>query len=146
MDREQYIEVIFHNFHAIRRAVSHGSRFSNRHFGVTMTQASVLILLMHDGRKTMGEIAEILGVSKGAATQLLDGLVAQNFVERQQDNQDKRIVYVALSPHGHEHLRRVREKGSQHMSELFELLDDDELAQIMTITTKLAQKAKEIKS
>jgi len=145
MNRQQRIEAIFSNFHAIRRAFSHGSRFSNRHFGVTMTQASVLMLLMHEGRKTMTEIAEALGVSKGAATQLLDGLVEQDFVERQQDDEDKRIVYVALSERGHEHFRLVREKGGQHMGQLFEFLDDEELAQIEAITTKLASKAKEIR-
>lgn len=145
MDRQQRIEAIFSNFHAIRRAVSHGSRFSNRHFGVTMTQASVLLLLKHEGRKTMSEIAEILGVSKGAATQLLNGLVEQNFVEREQAAEDKRSIYVALSAHGKEHLQHVREKGGQHMSELFALLDDDELKQIEAITSKLALRAKELK-
>ena len=85
MNREQHIEAIFKNFHAIKRAYSHGSRFSHRHFGVTMTQASVLMLLMHEGRKTMSEVALALGVSKSAATQLLDSLIEQGFVERTQD-------------------------------------------------------------
>lgn len=93
----------------------------------------------------MGEIASALGVSRGAATQLLNGLVEQNFVEREQAAEDKRSIYVALSAHGKEHLQHVREKGGQHISQLFELLDDEELRQIEAITAKLALKAKEIK-
>lgn len=141
--RTERIEAIFRNFHAIKRAFSHGSRFSNRHFGVTMTQASIMMLLMHEGRKTMGEIAKALGVSKGAATQLLDGLIEKGLVERLQDDEDKRIFYVSLSRRGRMHFRRVRSHGGRHITQLFDLMDDTELEQIETITAKLAERAKE---
>lgn len=143
MNRQQQIETIFHNFHTIKRAFSHGSRFSSQHFGLTMTQVAVLMMLVHEGRKTMTEITAELGVSKSAATQLLNGLIEQGFVGREQDEADKRVVYVQLSNKGKQHLRRVRERGGQHITEIFELLDDEELAQIEAITTKLALRAKE---
>ncbi len=145
MNRQERIESILHNFHAIRRAFSHGSRFSSQHFGMTMTQASVLMLLVHEGCQTMSNIAETLGVSRGAATQLLDGLVEQGLVERQRDEADKRIVYIALSRDGRRRLKHMREQGGQHVSDLFEFLDDDELGRIEAITEKLASKAKEIR-
>lgn len=145
MNREQHIEAIFKNFHAIKRAYSHGSRFSHRHFGVTMTQASVLMLLMHEGRKTMGELALALGVSKSAVTQLLNSLIEQGFIERNQDEQDRRVAYVELSRDGVRHLRRVRRGGTKRMEQLFDLLTDDELGQIETITAKLVDRAKEIR-
>lgn len=144
MEREQYIEAIFKNFHAIKRAYSHGSRFSHRHFGVTMPQASVLMLLMHEGRKTMGELALTLGVSKSATTQLLDSLIEQGFVERTQDDHDRRVAYVALSRRGLRHLKQVRQRGVGHMTQLFDALTDDELKQIEAITKKLVARAKEI--
>lgn len=143
MNRQEYIETIFHNFHVIKRALSHGSRFSPSQFGVTLTQASVLMLLMHDGRKTMSEIAEILGVSKGAATQLLEGLIGKGYVERTQDDDDKRIFYVSVSRKGRSHLKHVRGRGGRHITQLFDLLDDTELEQIQTITAKLVERVKE---
>ncbi len=145
MNREQHIEAIFKNFHAIKRAYHHGSRFSHRHFGVTMTQASVLMLLMHEGRKTMSEVALALGVSKSAATQLLDSLIEQGFVERTQDEKDRRVAYVDLSRNGIRHLKRVRRGGARQMTQLFDLLTDEELKQIETITAKLVGRAKEIR-
>ena len=144
MNREQHIEAIFKNFHAIKRAYSHVSRFSNRHFGVTMTQASVLMLLMHEGRKTMSEVALALGVSKSAATQLLDSLIEQGFVERTQDEKDRRVAYVELSRNGLRHFRRVRRGGARQITQLFDLLTDEELQQIETITAKLVNRTKEI--
>lgn len=145
MSRQERIEAILHNFHAIRRGFSHGSRFSRQHFGMTMTQASVLMLLVHEGPQTMGNIAEQLGISRGAATQLLDGLTEQGLVERQQDETDKRIVYIVLSRDGSRRLKDMRERGGRHMSDLFEFLDDNELSQVEAITEKLANKAKEIR-
>ncbi len=145
MNREQHIEAIFKNFHTIKRAYSHGSRFSHRHFGVTMTQASVLMLLMHEGPKTMSEVAETLGVSKSAATQLLNSLIDKDFVERTQDENDRRVAYVALSRHGVRHLKQVRRRGVGRMARLFDLLTDEELTQIETITAKLVERAKEIR-
>ena len=146
MEREQYIEAIFKNFHAIKRVYSHGSRFSHRHFGVTMTQASVLMLLMHEGRKTMSEVAEALEVSKSAATQLLDSLIEKGFVERTQDESDRRVAYVAMSRRGCRHLKQVRRRSAGHIGQLFDLLTDEELAQIESITAKLVDRAKEIRA
>jgi len=103
------------------------------------------MLLMHDGRKTMGEIASALGVSKSAATQLLEGLIEKGFVERVQDEGDKRVVFVSVSRSGLRRFRHMRERGGRRMSQLFDLLDDTELEQIEAITKKLVERAKEIK-
>lgn len=143
--RTERIEAIFGNFHAIKRAYSDGSRFSNRHFGVTMTQASVLMMLVHQGRQTMGQIATTLGVTKSAASQLLDSLIEQKFVERTIDENDRRIVYIELSKHGSRHLKHMRQKGVQQVMKVFEQLSDEELEQIESITKKLAEGAREIR-
>lgn len=143
--RSERIENIFQNFRAIKREFSHGSRFSNRHFGMTMTQGSALMLLMHDGRKTMGEIASALGVSKSAASQLLEGLIEKGFVERVQDEDDKRVAYVSISRAGLRRFKHMRARGGRRMTQLFDLLDDTELEQIEAITTKLVERAKEIR-
>lgn len=142
--RSESIEAIFKNFHAIKRGYSHGSRFSHRQFGVTMTQASVLMLLVHEGRKTMSEVAAALGVSKSAATQLLDSLIEKGFVERVQDDEDRRVAYVSVSRKGLQHFKRVRRGGAGRIMEVFDLLDDTELEQIETITAKLAERVREI--
>lgn len=131
------------NGQAIKRGYDVGNRFTHRHFGMTMTQASVLLLLMHEGRKTMSEVAAALGVSKSAASQLLDGLVECGFVDRTHHDDDKRVVYVTVSRRGLRHFKHVRQAGGKQMLQLFDLLDDDELEQIETITAKLAQRVKE---
>jgi DNA-binding MarR family transcriptional regulator len=143
-NRDEYITEILHNFHAIKRAHSSGSRFSNQRFGMTITQASVMMMLLHEGRKTMTEVAQALGVSRGAATQLLESLTEQGLIRRYQDESDRRIVYVELSEKGHVRLRDMRKNGTANISELFKVLSDEELAYVEKLTTKLADQAKEI--
>lgn len=136
--RSERIEAIFNNFHAIKRTYSDSSRFANRRFGVTMTQASVLMLLLHQGRQTMSQVALALGVSKSAASQLLDNLIEQGFVDRTIDDKDRRVAYVELSGRGRRHFKHMRHRGMKQVMEVFDLLDDTELEQIEAITTKLA--------
>jgi DNA-binding MarR family transcriptional regulator len=142
--RDDYITEILNNFHTIKRAHSSGSRFSSQQFGMTITQASVMMMLLHEGRKTMSEMAQALGISRGAATQLLEGLTAQGLLRRYQDETDRRIVYVELSQKGRERLRAMRANGATHVSDLFQVLTDEELAYVEKLTTKLASKAKEM--
>ena len=94
MNRENSTEKIIHNFRAIRRLVSSGNRTAQKEYGVTMAQASLLLLLLHEGKMTMGDIAKDLGISKGAVTQLLNSLIEKELLEKVQDEQDKRTQYA----------------------------------------------------
>lgn len=141
LSRRHQIETIFHSFHAIRRAYSDGSRFSNRRFGMTFMQASVLMMLMHEQRQTIGQVALTLGVSKSAMSQLLDGLIERGLVERTVSDEDKRIAHIELTRRGRMHLARMRREGVKEMMQMFDTLDDDELRQVERITEKLAQGA-----
>lgn len=136
--RHAQIERIFHNFHAIRRAYSGGSRFSSRHYGMSFMQASVLMMLMHEHDQTIGQLAMNLGISKSAMSQLLEGLIERGFVERQVSLDDRRVAYAKLTEKGVEHLKQVRREGMREMMQLFDRLDEDEITHIERITEKLA--------
>ncbi len=139
--RRTQIETIFHNFHAIRRAYSGGSRFSNQRFGMTFMQASVLMMLMHEHDQTITQLAVTLGVSRSALSQLLDGLIARGFIARTVSTQDRRVAHVALTDRGKEHLKQMRQEGTREMTHMFDQLNDEEIDQIERITAKLAQGA-----
>ena len=47
-----------------------------------MAQASLLLLLLHEQKMTIGDITKDLGVSKGAVTQLLDSLLEKDLLEK----------------------------------------------------------------
>ena len=143
--RDEAMTEILHNFHAIKRAHSYGSRISNQQFGMTFTQIPVLMMLLHEGRKTMTEIAQLLGVSRGAATQLLDKPISQGFLRRYNDAKDRRVIYIELTNEGRERLRCFHHGGIAQMRNLFEILNDEELDYVVSITARLAERAKETK-
>ena len=143
--RREQIEAISSNFSVIKRAFASSHRFTGLRFGITMTQASVLLALLHEGRKTMGQMTETLGVSKGATTQLLDGLIELGCIERTIDDDDRRVVYVDLSGKGKSYLEAVRRESSKRLETLFGELSDIEIQQMGGIINKLSMKAKELK-
>jgi len=86
----------------------------------------------------MSQLAVAIGVSRSATSQLLDGLIEQQFVTRTQDERDRRIAYVELSESGKIQLENVWGRGMGNVTDIFEVLDDQEIMQIEAITTKLA--------
>lgn len=63
-----------------------------------VAQVQVLVHLAQTGPLTMGALAEQLGVSCPAATDLIDRLVAAGKVERVVSTQDRRKVLVQMTP------------------------------------------------
>ena len=80
---------------------------------------------------------------QGAVTQLLDSLLEKDLLEKFQDNQDKRVFYIALSKSGRKHFKHVRKHGGKRALKLFDVLTDEEVAQFEIITSKLAQEFNE---
>jgi DNA-binding MarR family transcriptional regulator len=51
------------------------------------------------GERTVGQLASGLGISYGWASRIVDELAAAGYVMRERDANDRRIVWVRLSPH-----------------------------------------------
>lgn len=65
---------------------------------LTARQMEAVVLLAGREGATMGELAAGLGVSRAAATELVDRLVAKGVAVRDGDPGDRRRVLVRLSP------------------------------------------------
>ena len=60
-------------------------------------QVQVLLHLAERGQMTMGKLAAELGVSRPAATDVVDRLVLSGLVERVTTEDDRRKVYIRLT-------------------------------------------------
>jgi len=69
-----------------------------RSLGIRPSQAKIMEHLALYGTKTMGEMAQIFGISLPSVTELVNKLVNTGFVERVADKSDRRIVKVSLTP------------------------------------------------
>jgi DNA-binding MarR family transcriptional regulator len=64
----------------------------------TPAQIQLAIELAQDGPATVGELAHRLGVSAPAASLLVDRMTEHGMVERRRDTEDRRVVWVQLTP------------------------------------------------
>jgi len=64
----------------------------------TPAQLQLAIELAHDGPATVSELAHRLGVSAPAASLLVDRMSEHGLVERTRDTEDRRVVWVRLTP------------------------------------------------
>ena len=69
---------------------------------LNMPQHNSLVALQMMGEITMGQLSRRLGVTMGAATNVIDKLVDAGYVERRHDETDRRIVKVRLTSEGDE--------------------------------------------
>jgi len=108
-----------------------------RKLGLSHAQIGMLFLILHRRNANVKQIAEHLGVTKSAITQLLDPLVSKGFVIRQNDPSDRRIVRFNLTPEGRDMLKEVHKYKFASMRSALNTLSDEELEQL----SKLCKKA-----
>ena len=73
--------------------------------GLSLGQTKTLLLLASEGEEqslTVGDAAELLGVSMSCASRSVEGLVSAGLVERSEDPEDRRVRRLRLTSAGDE--------------------------------------------
>ncbi len=88
----------------------------------TIAEAKVMhcVLFSKTNGCSVKEIAERLGVTQGAASQIIDKLVRKGPLERVPDEKDRRCVRITLSKAGLERHRRISASFEKLMNQLLE--------------------------
>ncbi len=68
--------------------------------GLSVAQLMVLRQIQYGGPCSVSDVAQALGVSRAAASQMLDRLVEQGLVARQEDPRDRRHKRLTLTAEG----------------------------------------------
>ena len=109
---------------AFRYALRKFLRFSEEkaiEAGLTPQQHQALLAIKgfpQRERVTIGELAEQLQIVHHAAVELVDRLSAQKLVERQNDHEDRRKVFVKLSRTGSKILEKLSAAHRQELRRL----------------------------
>jgi DNA-binding MarR family transcriptional regulator len=112
---------------------------SQTHEAIPHGQRAALLCVASCKSSNVKELARMLGVTSGAATQHIESLVQDELVTRTTDPDDRRNVIVQLSDNGRKLLKRLEQERNALMAELFESIDDNELAGFVAIVTKMSQ-------
>ena len=89
------------------RAMTAAYRPMLTEMNLTYPQYLVLLVLLEEGRVTVGRLGERLQLDSGTLSPLLKRLEANGFVRRERSQTDERLVDVTLTPAG----RRLERKA-----------------------------------
>lgn len=109
-----------------RVASAHAPEFLG--VGVTMSQAKVLYLVQADKGLRMSELSSRLGVSISTVSGVVDRLVDQGLVDRQDDPADRRQVVLRITNAGTTQLELFRELNAGQFRDLLAGIPEADLA------------------
>ncbi|MED1794305.1 MarR family winged helix-turn-helix transcriptional regulator [Brevibacillus nitrificans] len=100
----------------------------------------ILLRVLHQrGRSTVSELASILKQSNSATTIALNRLVKAGYVDRIRDEQDRRVVWVALSNTAIPLMEKLLARRRVLLGKLLENLSDEEIKQFTHFLVKMKQ-------
>jgi len=138
LDRKTMIEELMQYMYAMRKKL-----MVKHHEGspaeITPAQGFVLRFVAHHEAVNIKTIAQALQISSSATTQLVDGLVEKDYLLREHDTHDKRVIILSLSAKAKKQLKAFKNKHVKKLTEAFSALTDKELAQFMALNKKLME-------
>lgn len=113
------------------------NRYMRRHasdawmrLNLTVPQVKSLFFIVDEGGTNSRKLATALGVTPPNVTGIVDRLVDQGLVTRQENPQDRRMSTLLASPKGEELVADLRERTGERMAEVLDHLTAEELAMV----------------
>ena len=98
---------MFHTLPLIKKRLLHMDLVQREH-GTPLSHVQVLAMLNDVGTMSVSEISRRLGIAKPNITPLVDRLYEAGYVDRQHDENDRRVVNIVLLEAGKEKLAAIR--------------------------------------
>lgn len=108
---------------------------------VTMPQAKIMLVLYIRGSMRMSDIASELDVALPTATSFIDRLVEKNYLLREPQSGDRRVVLCRLSEAGQKAISRIWESGRIRSKELLEEMDTPKLRMCVEVLEDMLKSA-----
>lgn len=112
--------------------------------GLTITQFSVLAVILRDGPFNQRELSRKVVTSPGNMTDLIDKLETRGLVRRLRQHADRRAVQVELTPSGHAMIAPLAAQHANDVTNAMSGLTQPELQQLCAILAKLVRDASDV--
>ena len=99
--------------------------------GINRTDLRCLDILEQEGETTAGRLSELMGLTTGAITTVIDRLERVGYVRRVRDETDRRRVRVVVGESAMETLWPYYEPVGRMAEELFERFTDEQLEVVL---------------
>ncbi|SKC47526.1 MarR family winged helix-turn-helix transcriptional regulator [Maledivibacter halophilus] len=104
---------------------------------LTKKEKQTIFIISNKGNKTMGEIAEKLGVTVSTPTTTVNRLIKKGYVCRHTGKKDRRKVLVSLTEKGARFYNALLNMRINNLQIIFENLSDIELDMFRQLMRKL---------
>jgi DNA-binding MarR family transcriptional regulator len=94
---------------------------------ITMPQTKILLILHVQGSRRMSDLASELDITLPAATSLVDRLVEKQYVTREAQPDDRRVVLCHLSECGEQAISRIWQSARKRSQELLQSMAPSKL-------------------
>lgn len=105
---------------------------------LTAPQLYVMATIGYAGRLPFNEIGAKMMVTVSNLTGIVDRLEEKGMVVRERDTEDRRIVYVKLTPKGHRLYKTSIPTFEHTLSQLFDPLDKQQQKELGSLLKKLS--------
>ncbi|WP_188993129.1 MarR family winged helix-turn-helix transcriptional regulator [Paenibacillus nasutitermitis] len=106
-------------------------------FGLNGMQARILIRLFEDGSQKASVLAEKLLVTAGAITGIADKLIDMEYLERERDLDDRRVVNLVITEKGKAVVQKLKGKRAEISEMMFTGLSDDDVKQLTRLFNQI---------
>jgi DNA-binding MarR family transcriptional regulator len=114
----------------VMRAIRSRMR-EGRPAGVSVPQFRALVYIRRHPGTDLSAVADHLGTSLPAASELVARMVRQDLVERETDQASRRRICLTLSPAGSSYLEAAELRTTEWLMEVLGRLDPDRLAALV---------------
>lgn len=136
----EHVVEIEHNLRQIAVVVRRRGRMLLEQYTITPPQFDALVILNHDGELTIGDLSNRLYLAYSTTTDLVDRLERAEFVIRQRDQVDRRVVRVQLLEKGSNMIEHVLDARRTYLSGILESLDGHARGEILRVLRLLNDK------
>lgn len=135
----QFMDIAMH--HSIRER-SHFAKAS----GLSMPQFGILMQLHYRGNCGVSDLSDRFDITSAAASQLVDKLVQNGLIQREEDPQDRRAKLLNLTDKGNELIRQGLEERYRWADQLAGKLTAEEHARVSEALVIMTRVARELEA
>jgi DNA-binding MarR family transcriptional regulator len=125
------VEIIAENLMSIHPLLYKSiSKPMRKNTSITPGGMYVLGSLKRNGILSMSDIGKCLSMPKPHVTVIVDRLIEEGYVERQNDPKDRRVINILLTEKGLKDFEEIKQNLSENLKEKLSLLNVEEQEQL----------------
>ena len=139
-DVDQVLEAILYLYTESRRITKELAKRAD----LTGPQLTVVKLLEAFGDLSLSELSDRIRAQNSTVTGIIDRMERESLVTRERSKEDRRVVYIKLTPKGRELAREIPIEPMEVFKSALETLSQQEMKDLLRIMTKVAKRVRTI--